>query len=337
MNSIADGSIIIQSTSESVPSTPSWFGEVVLMATYLRKQGILTKISEQVRFARRRFGQYEVIDFVVVLFGYAISGERTLEIFYERLQPFAVPFMALFGRDRLPVRSTLSRFLAALLVLSGSVNLDGVVEIRASKRSAESKYAQIVHLVEEAQTQKAPIHRLADRYSIVLTVVAVALAGLAWALSGQSVSALAVLVVATPCPLILATPIAIMSGIDLAARHGLIAKSGASIEQLGRVDIAVFDKTGTLTLGLPKMTAIVLASQAPQESDTAAEHATLLRLAASVEQLSTHILAHAVVEAAQTHALPLSAAEDFEEIFGKGGGAWTRVASARRPTGRVAL
>jgi hypothetical protein len=114
MNSIADGSIIIQSTSESVPSTPSWFGEVVLMAAYLRKHGILTKISERVRFARRRFGQYEVVDFVVVLFGYALSGERTLEMFYERLQPFAVPFMALFGRDRLPVRSTLSRFLAAL-------------------------------------------------------------------------------------------------------------------------------------------------------------------------------------------------------------------------------
>lgn len=215
--------------------------------------------------------------------------------------------------EPVPVRKTVG-----MLVLSGSVNLDGVVEIRASKRSAESKYAQIVRLVEEAQTQKAPIHRLADRYSIVLTVAAVALASLAWVISGKSVSALAVLVVATPCPLILATPIALMSGIDLAARHGIIVKSGASIEQLGRVDIAVFDKTGTLTLGLPRMTAIVLAAQELQESDAEAEQATLLRLAASVEQLSTHILAHAVVEAAQAHALPLSTAEDFEELFGKG-------------------
>ena len=114
MTSIADGSVIIQTSSESVPSTPSWFGEVVLMAAYLRKHGILTKISERVRFARRRFGRYEVIDFLAVLFGYAISGERTLEAFYERLQPFAVPFMALFERDQLPARSTLSRFLAAL-------------------------------------------------------------------------------------------------------------------------------------------------------------------------------------------------------------------------------
>ncbi len=90
------------------------FEEVVLIARHLRKQGVLSKIGEQVHFARRRFGRYEVIDFLAVLFGYAISGERTLEAFYERLQPFAVPFMALFERDRLPARSTLSRFLAAL-------------------------------------------------------------------------------------------------------------------------------------------------------------------------------------------------------------------------------
>ena len=114
MTSIADGSVHIQTSSESVPSTPSWFGEVVLMATHLGQHNVLAKISERVRFARRRFGHDEVIDFLAVLFGYAISGERTLEAFYERLQPFAVPFMALFERDRLPARSTLSRFLAAL-------------------------------------------------------------------------------------------------------------------------------------------------------------------------------------------------------------------------------
>jgi hypothetical protein len=104
----------IQMTSESNPSPPGWFGEVVLIISYLRKHGVLNKISEQVRFARRRFGHYEVIDFLAVLFGYAISGERTLETFYEQLEPFAVAFMALFDRDQLPARSTLSRFLAAL-------------------------------------------------------------------------------------------------------------------------------------------------------------------------------------------------------------------------------
>src|SRR6266700_1955934 len=228
--------------------------------------------------------------------------------------------------EPVPVRKT-----PGMLVMSGTVNLDGALEMRASKRSEESKYAQIVRLVEEAQAQKAPIHRLADRYSIGFTIAAVALAGLTWALSGDSIYALAVMVVATPCPLILATPIAIMSGIDLAARNGIIIKSGAAIEQLGEVDVAVFDKTGTLTLGMPKVTAIVLVVQDEVcggmidedrhegcRNSTGEDEDRLLRLAASVEQLSTHILARAVVEAAQEAALPLSSAHGFEEIFGKG-------------------
>jgi hypothetical protein len=114
MTSIADGSVKIQTTSEPNFSTPCWFGEVVVMSRYLRQQGILSKMNEQVRFARKRFGRYEVIDFLAVLFGYAISGERTLEEFYKSLQPFAVLFMALFDREQLPARSTISRFLAAL-------------------------------------------------------------------------------------------------------------------------------------------------------------------------------------------------------------------------------
>jgi len=114
MTSIADGSVHIQTSAESVPSTPSWFGEVVVISRYLQKHNGLNKINGQVRFARKRVGRSEVIDFLAVLFGYAISGQRTLQEFYERLQPFAVPFMALFERDQLPSRSALSRFLAAL-------------------------------------------------------------------------------------------------------------------------------------------------------------------------------------------------------------------------------
>jgi hypothetical protein len=114
MTSIADSAVTIQTAPQSIPSMPSWLGEVTLLACHLSRQDLLSKISEDVRFARRRFGHYEVIDFVAVLLGYAISGERTLEAFYERVQPFANVFMALFGRDRLPARSTLSRFLAAL-------------------------------------------------------------------------------------------------------------------------------------------------------------------------------------------------------------------------------
>jgi hypothetical protein len=114
MISIAAGSVTIQTSAQSVPSTPGWMGEITLMAHHLQRQGVLAAIEEQVRFARRRFGRYEVIDFVAVLFGYVVSGERTLEAFYERLQPWADAFMALFGRDSLPARSTLSRSLASL-------------------------------------------------------------------------------------------------------------------------------------------------------------------------------------------------------------------------------
>ena len=114
MTSISYSPVTIQTSSQSVPATPSWFGEAALIAHYLRKLGVLDALTEQVHFARRRFGRYEVIDFVAVLLGYAVSGERTLEMFYKHVQPFATAFMALFGRDRLPHHSTLSRFLAAL-------------------------------------------------------------------------------------------------------------------------------------------------------------------------------------------------------------------------------
>src|SRR6266487_4127385 len=107
-------SVSIQTEASPVSSVPAWFGEVALVAHTLTRQGGLSNISDEVRFTRKRFGTFEVIDFVVVLMGYAISGEPTLAAYYERLQPFATPFMALFGRSRLPHRSTLSRFLAAL-------------------------------------------------------------------------------------------------------------------------------------------------------------------------------------------------------------------------------
>src|SRR6266568_60890 len=114
MTSITHSIVSIQASAQSVPSTPSWLGEVALIVHHLQRQGVLAAIEEQVRFARRRFGRYEVIDFLAVLLGYAISGERTLQDFYEAVHPFASAFMALFGRSCLPAASTLSRFLAAL-------------------------------------------------------------------------------------------------------------------------------------------------------------------------------------------------------------------------------
>ena len=111
---MAHSSVTIQITPQSVPSIPSWMGEVAAVAQVLCHVGILKAIEQRVQFARVRFGHYDVIDFAVVLIGYALSGEPTLKAFYERLLPFGGAFMALFGRDRLPDRSTLSRFLAAL-------------------------------------------------------------------------------------------------------------------------------------------------------------------------------------------------------------------------------
>src|SRR5689334_7062336 len=101
----AGSPVLIQTSSAVVPSTPLWFGEVAVIAHYLQQVGVLSTIEERVRFARRRFGHYGLIDFAVVSLGYAISGEPTLEAYYERIQPFAAPFMALFGRERLSHRS----------------------------------------------------------------------------------------------------------------------------------------------------------------------------------------------------------------------------------------
>ena len=109
MTSIASSPVSIQTSAHSVPTPPSWFGEITLIAHHLQRQEVLAAIEEQVRLARRRFGRYEVIDFLAVLFGYAISDERTLEAFYEQIQPWASAFMALFGRDRGPAHALSER------------------------------------------------------------------------------------------------------------------------------------------------------------------------------------------------------------------------------------
>lgn len=219
------------------------------------------------------------------------------------------------------------------LTLSGSVNLDSLLRVQATKRSADSQYAQIIKLVEDAQGRKAPIHRLADRYAVWFTTLAILIAAVAWILSGDSLYALAVLVVATPCPLILATPIVIMSGIDLAARIGVIVKSGSTIEELADVTVAIFDKTGTLTLGMPRLTGIELVDAEARDTSPmgdAVEEVHLLALAAAVEQFSPHILARAVVDAAREQGLALVLATDVKESPGKGTRGFVQVAEVVR-------
>jgi len=193
---------------------------------------------------------------------------------------------------------------------SGVVNAGGPFDLRATTSAAESTYAGIVRLVSEAEASSAPFVRLADRYAGVFLAVALAIAGLAWAVSGDLVRAVAVLVVATPCPLILAAPVAIVSGLSRAARRGVVVKGGGALEQLAAGEILLFDKTGTITTGHPRVADILTAA------DMSADD--VLRYAASLDQVSPHVLAAAVVRAARARELALALPDDVEEVPGHG-------------------
>ena len=167
-----------------------------------------------------------------------------------------------------------------------------------------------MRLVRQAETQRAPFVRMADRYAIFFLPVTLAISGIAWGLSGDPVRALAVLVVATPCPLILAAPIALLSGVSRAAKAGVIVKGSSAIEALGEARTVLLDKTGTLTLGTPAVDRLV-----PLDSLSGEE---LLRLAASLDQLSAHSLGDALVQAAHEQGADLTFPEDVSEGLGQG-------------------
>jgi len=193
---------------------------------------------------------------------------------------------------------------------SGAVNAGASLALRATATAEESTYAGIVRLIEEAEKQKAPFVRLADRYALVFVPVSLVIAAGAWILTGDPVRALAVLVVATPCPLILAVPIAIVAGISRAARRGIIVKGGGALETLARGSVLLFDKTGTLTSGVPEVADVeVFAGIDPEE---------LLHLAASLDQVSPHVLGAAIVRAARQRGLPLSFPIEVREEPGSG-------------------
>jgi heavy metal translocating P-type ATPase len=182
--------------------------------------------------------------------------------------------------------------------------------VRADCPAADSAYAALVRLVEQAQAQRAPFVRMADRYAGIFLPVTLAVAGIAWALSADPVRALAVVVVATPCPLILAAPIALVSGLSRAARDGVIVKGAGAIETLGLARTVLFDKTGTLTVGTPDVQEIVALGD-PTRAD-------VLRLAASVDRLSAHVLGEALVRAARSADLALELPTDVREDPGQG-------------------
>lgn len=190
-------------------------------------------------------------------------------------------------------------------LLSGSLNGGVAIVIRATARVEDSQYQRIVALVEEASQSRAPLVRLADRYAVPFTVVSLLIAGIAWWVSGDPVRFAEVLVLATPCPLLIAAPVAFMGGMSRAAKDGIIVKGGGTLEQLARIRTVAFDKTGTLTYGQPALDALN-----PIPPMTANE---LLALAASAEQYSSHVLAASVLAAAEARHLSLQQAITAQE------------------------
>lgn len=197
------------------------------------------------------------------------------------------------------------------LVSSGTVNAADVFEIQATEEAAQSTYAGIIRLVGSARESRAPGVRLADKWAGWFVPLALGVAGLAWLVSGDPTRGLAVLVVATPCPLLLAVPIAVVSGISRAARRGIIFRGGEALESVAQTRNIVIDKTGTVTVGKPVLRFIAVFDDSLSESE-------VLSLAASVDQASSHILARSIVEAARGRGLEFSMPTDVAELHGAG-------------------
>ncbi|WRS29807.1 heavy metal translocating P-type ATPase [Actinomycetaceae bacterium MB13-C1-2] len=201
-------------------------------------------------------------------------------------------------------------------VSSGAVNGSTAVTMRAISLAVDSEYQQIVRLVEQAADSKAKVVRLADRFAVPFTILSLLIAAAAWALSGDPVRFAEVLVVATPCPLLIAAPVAFLGGMSRAARFGLIVKGGGTLEQLSRARSVALDKTGTITTGQPLLERLVPSGEI--------DEGQLLRLAASAEVYSSHVLADSVVTAAKERGLALLDAEQAEEFAANGVAATVR-------------
>lgn len=207
--------------------------------------------------------------------------------------------------EPLPVRAVAGTHLP-----SGAVNGAGALTVRAERLASESQYARIVELVRTAQASKSPLQRLADRWAVWFTPFTLLACAAAWYASGDATRVLAVLVVATPCPLILAAPVAFIGGISRSARRGIIVRHGGALEALSMVDVAVFDKTGTVTVGKPSVASFVV--------DDGGDVNALLAVAAAVEQGSGHLLARVLVAYALDAGLVLPTARALKEDAGRG-------------------
>jgi len=281
-------------------------------AAYRARHDLSALLSRAPRTARRyRDGAVQTVpldevvagDLLLVAAGDVVPVDGTLAAAAAVLDE-----SALTG-EALPVQHTRGD-----TVRSGTVNAAGPFDLRATTSAADSTYAGIVRLVSEAEHSQAPFVRLADRYAMWFLPLSLAVAGVAWAVGGPA-RAVAVLVVATPCPLILAAPVALVSGLSAAARRGIVVKNGGVLERLARCTTVLLDKTGTLTAGQPAVTAVVPAG-APAGKTPSPEE--ILSLAASLDQASGHVLAAAVVHAAAERDCPLGQPADVTERAGQG-------------------
>jgi heavy metal translocating P-type ATPase len=195
-------------------------------------------------------------------------------------------------------------------VLSGSINKESPLTIRANVVGEESQFARIVALVREAQTSKAPLQRIADRFAAWFTPATVTVCVVAFLISGEWDRVLAVLAIATPCPLILATPVAILGGMNRSARRQILVRNGGALEALARTSAIVFDKTGTITVGQPRVSRVLAVNSVPESE--------VLRLASAVEQGSGHLLARTLVTEARERGLLANTAAEIVEAPGRG-------------------
>ena len=195
-------------------------------------------------------------------------------------------------------------------LLSGAVNIEGSITVKVIHTAKDSQYEQIINLVKSASSSESPFVRLADRYSIPFTIISFMIAGSVWVISGHAIRFLEVIVVATPCPLLLAAPIALISGMSRAAKNGIIIKNGAALEKLAEVKTIAFDKTGTLTNGKPIIESIKTFNGFKEDE--------ILGYAAALETNSNHVLAHAIINGAVSKQIKLPTAKNVKELSGHG-------------------
>lgn len=243
--------------------------------------------------------EVEVADRILVLphelcpvDGEVVDGHGAMDESYLTGEPYVVP------------KSVGSQ------VLSGAINGEAALTVRAERVAADSRYAKIVGVLREAEENRPPMRRLADRLGAWYTVIALTLGVIGWLISGDPTRFLAVVVVATPCPLLIGVPVAIIGAISLAAKRGIIIKNPAMLEDVGRVETVMFDKTGTLTYGRPVVTEVFTVDGVGEDE--------VLAMAASVEVYSRHPLASAIVDAAEDRGLELPALESVAEKPGQG-------------------